>query len=158
MVVTKTLGPLHFEDLEPHRFEDLVRKLVYDIRDWQSIEATGRGGSERGSTSARMSARAPPKATRMNRSPRKTMRPLIPWRGASGCSNVSARRKSAPARIIDDRVKAGNPPYGHVLAAPASFSKKSFDVFRKELRKRGVMEFSLWGRPALEDMPLFSSA
>lgn len=48
MAVTKTLGPLHFEDLEPHRFEDLVRKLVYDIRDWQSIEATGRGGSDAG--------------------------------------------------------------------------------------------------------------
>jgi hypothetical protein len=24
---------------------DLVRELIYDFRDWQSIEATGRGGS-----------------------------------------------------------------------------------------------------------------
>lgn len=48
MVVTKTLGTLHFEDLEPHRFEDLVREFVYDFKDWQSIEATGRGGSDDG--------------------------------------------------------------------------------------------------------------
>ena len=48
MAVTKTLGPLHFEDLEPHRFEDLVRELVYDFKDWQSIEATGRSGPDDG--------------------------------------------------------------------------------------------------------------
>lgn len=29
---TKTIGPLHFEDLEPKRFEDLVRQLAYDFR------------------------------------------------------------------------------------------------------------------------------
>ena len=28
---TRTLGPLHYEDLEPHRFEDLVRSLLYDF-------------------------------------------------------------------------------------------------------------------------------
>jgi hypothetical protein len=48
MAVTKTLGPLHFEDLERHRFEDLVREMVYDFNNWQSIEATGRGGSDDG--------------------------------------------------------------------------------------------------------------
>ena len=47
MAVTKTLGPLHFEDLEPHRFEDLVRELVYDFKDWQSIGATTGSSSER---------------------------------------------------------------------------------------------------------------
>jgi hypothetical protein len=45
---TKTLNPLHFEALEPHRFEDLVRQLIYDFKDWQSIEATGQGGSDDG--------------------------------------------------------------------------------------------------------------
>jgi len=38
-VVTRTFAPIHFEDLDPHRFEDLVRELIYDFRDWQSIEA-----------------------------------------------------------------------------------------------------------------------
>lgn len=45
---TKTLGPLHFEDLEPHRFESLVRNLLYDFREWQNIEPTGQGGSDDG--------------------------------------------------------------------------------------------------------------
>jgi hypothetical protein len=45
---TRTLNPLHFEDLEPHRFEDLVRQLIYDFRHWRSLEATGRTGSDAG--------------------------------------------------------------------------------------------------------------
>ena len=43
-----TINPLHFEDLEPHRFEDLIRQLVYDFRPWSSLEATGRSGSDDG--------------------------------------------------------------------------------------------------------------
>lgn len=46
--VTRTLGPIHFEDLDPHRFEDLIRQLAYDFRSWKSIESTGRGGADDG--------------------------------------------------------------------------------------------------------------
>ncbi len=56
------------------------------------------------------------------------------------------------ASIIAENVNAAAPPYGYVLAAPANFSKASFDAFREALRQRGVMEFHLWGRAALEDM------
>ena len=45
---TRTLNPLPFGDLEPHRFEDLIRQLAYDLRPWKSLEATGRGGSDSG--------------------------------------------------------------------------------------------------------------
>jgi len=43
---TRTTGPLHFEDLEPHRFEDLVRRLIYDFRPWRQLEAAGRSGGD----------------------------------------------------------------------------------------------------------------
>ena len=46
--IARTFAPIHFEDLDPHRFEDLIRELIYDFRDWQSIEATGRSGSDAG--------------------------------------------------------------------------------------------------------------
>lgn len=45
---TRTLGPLHLEDLEPYRFEDLVRQLIYDFRNWRALEPTGRSGSDDG--------------------------------------------------------------------------------------------------------------
>ena len=44
----RTIGPLHLEDLEPHRFEDLIRQLSYDFRPWISIEPTGRTGADDG--------------------------------------------------------------------------------------------------------------
>src|SRR5437773_3294783 len=47
-IVARTFAPIHFEDLDPHRFEDLIRELIYDFRDWQSIEATGRSGGDAG--------------------------------------------------------------------------------------------------------------
>ena len=40
MTTTRTIGPLHFEDL--------VRQLAYDFRQWRSLEATGRGGADGG--------------------------------------------------------------------------------------------------------------
>lgn len=46
--VTPTLGPLHFEDLEPKRFEDLARQLIYDYKPWRKLEASGRAGSDDG--------------------------------------------------------------------------------------------------------------
>lgn len=45
---TWTLSPLHFEDLEPQRFEDLVRQLAYQFRSWRVIEAAGRLDADAG--------------------------------------------------------------------------------------------------------------
>jgi len=155
MVVTKTLGPLHFEDLDPHRFEDLVRELIYDFRDWQSIEATGRSGADDG-----FDIRAYERATHADREAddgesEETEEVSHPMEGNLWMFQCKREAKIGPsevAQIIQDGVKSDNPLYGYVLVAPANFSKKSFDVFREELRKRGVMEFYLWGRAALEDM------
>jgi len=151
---TRTLNPLPFQDLDPHRFEDLVRNLIYDFRKWQTIEATGRGGSDEG-----FDVRA--------------------WEGTSEISNVDEEngqyeqvgahpmegnlwkiqckreRHLGPAkvkRIINDGVDNNDPPYGYILVAPTTFSKRSYDLFRNELRAKGVMEFYLWGKAELEDM------
>lgn len=45
---TRTLNPLPFGDLEPKRFEDLVRQLTYEFKNWRRLEATGRSGSDDG--------------------------------------------------------------------------------------------------------------
>jgi hypothetical protein len=154
MAVTKTLGPLHFEDLEPHRFEDLVREVVYDFKDWQSIEATGRGGSDDGFDIRAYERVSAPEQEPVEEESEEGADAPHPMEGnlwMFQCKRESSIGPTQVAKIIDDGVKAENPPYGYVLVAPANFSKKSFDVFREELRKRGVMEFYLWGRAALEN-------
>jgi hypothetical protein len=151
--ITKTLGPIHFEDLDPHRFEDLVRELVYDFKDWQSLEATGRGGNDDG-----FDIRA---YERMNKAvgdsdeTDPSEEPVHPMDGHVWMFQCKREKEIGPARvddIVSDGVDATNPPYGYVLAAPANFSKTSYDRFRERLRERGVMEFYLWGRAELEDM------
>src|SRR4051794_18961110 len=46
--ITKTIAQINFEDLDPKRFEDLIRQLLYDFRVWRVLEPTGRSGSDDG--------------------------------------------------------------------------------------------------------------
>src|SRR5947208_1134768 len=151
--ITKTLGPIHFEDLDPRRFEDLVRELVYDFKDWQSIEATGRSGSDDGFDIREYERLG--SATADNDEHDSSEEATHPMEGRLWMFQCKREKEIGPARvasIISDGVDPKVPPYGYVLAAPANFSKVSYDKFREELRKRGVMEFYLWGRAAFEDM------
>jgi hypothetical protein len=151
--ITKTLGPIHFEDLDPHRFEDLVRELAYDFKDWQSIEATGRGGSDDGFDIRGFER--PGNVGIENDEGDSSEEEIHPMEGRLWMFQCKREKEIGPAKvasIISETINSKNPPHGYVLAAPANFSKSSYDRFREELRKRGVMEFYLWSRAALEDM------
>lgn len=149
--VTRTYGPIHFEDLDPHRFEDLVRELIYDYKEWQTIEATGRSGSDDG-----FDIRAYEKVEQETRNEEEDeeVAPVHPMDGNMWMIQGKREKGVGPKRVkeIIDEIDSTNTPYGYILAASANFSKKSYDVFRDELRKKGVMEFYLWGKAEMEDM------
>ncbi len=149
--VTRTYGPIHFEDLDPHRFEDLIRELIYDYKEWQSIEATGRSGSDDG-----FDIRAYEKVgiTSQVESDDDEVEEVHLMEGNLWMIQGKREKSIGPQKVksIIADIDAENPPYGYILAASANFSKKSYDIFREELRKKGVMEFYLWGKPELEDM------
>jgi Restriction endonuclease len=150
-IVTRTFAPIHFEDLDPHRFEDLIRELIYDFRDWRSIEATGTAGSDDGFDIRAFEKMLTQDQLDDQEEPVEAQHPMDGPRWMIQGKREKTLTPSAVMKILDD-VDASDPPYGYILAASAVFSKKSYDVFREELRKKGVMEFYLWGRPALEDM------
>jgi len=156
MATTKTLNPLYFEDLEPKRFEDLVRELIYDFRDWYKIEPTGRTGSDEG-----YDARAWEKSQIISNTSdsennegedadqeegKHTIEGNLWMIQCKREKDIGPKRVS---EIINESIKK-EIPYGFLLAAPVNFSKKSYDVFRESLRKKGVMEFYLWGKADLE--------
>ncbi|MEK7720279.1 MAG: hypothetical protein AAB347_11880 [Bacteroidota bacterium] len=150
--ITRTYGPIHFEDLDPHRFEDLIRELIYDFKEWQTIEATGRGGSDDG-----FDIRAIEKLSRDYYTENANMEEVIethPMEGNLWMIQGKREKEIGPEKIIKilNVVDSEHPPYGYILAASANFSKKSYDVFREILRKKGVMEFYIWGKAELEDM------
>lgn len=150
--ITRTYGPIHFEDLDPHRFEDLIRELIYDYKEWQSIEATGRSGSDEG-----FDIRAYEKNSKSISSENDDNEEIIefhPMEGNLWMIQGKREKEIGPEkikRILND-IDPNNPPYGYILAASVNFSKKSYDTFREILYKKGVMEFYLWGKAELEDM------
>jgi len=150
--ITRTFGPIHFEDLDPHRFEDLIRELIYDYKEWQSIEATGRSGSDEG-----FDIRAYEKNNKVISSENDNNEEIIelhPMEGNLWMIQGKREKEITPEKIkkILGDIDSNNPPYGYILAASANFSKKSYDTFREILYSKGVMEFYIWGKAELEDM------
>lgn len=152
---TKTLNPLPFQDLEPHRFEDLVRELIYDFKDWYKIEATGKAGTDDG-----FDVRAWEKNTDFlqdEESEEDSVESKPNLEGHLWMIQCKREKELGPkkiARIIEETVKTENTPYGYILVAPVNFSKQAYDTFSEELRKKGVMEFYIWGRGELEHFML----
>ena len=149
--ITRTYGPIHFEDLDPHRFEDLVRELTYDYKDWQTIEATGRSGNDDGIDIRAYEKNNTEVVERETDGEEEIPHPMD---GNLWIVQVKREKEIGPKKVqeIISEINSDDPPYGYILAASANFSKTSYDAFREELRKKGVLEFYLWGKAELEDM------
>ncbi len=154
MATTRTVNPLHFEDLEPHRFEDLVRQLAYGFRQWTTIEAVGRLGRDEG-TDIRavervMTGEAAPPSEDNDDAEEESWEERI-W------TIQCKREKTIPPSRVPSIVAASlptdaSPPYGFILAAACDLSAKARQVFRHEMRDRGIQEFLVWGKGELEDL------
>lgn len=154
VAVSKTLGPIHFEDLDPKRFESLVRALLYDFKDWNNVQSTGIAGSDEGFDIRAWEKKYIPSPSE-NEAETDTSS-VIPVDGKLWMIQCKRESEIGPKRvgkIIDEGIPdKDNAPHGYILVAPANFSKKSFDKFTAKLQEKGVSEFHLWGKPDLESM------
>lgn len=151
--VSRTLGPLHLEDLEPHRFEDLVRQLLYDFRPWRDLESTGRTGSDEG-----FDARATEivgyaaEAVESVEGEENEQRTAEERQWLIQCK----REKAIGPKKIEgylDGLPNGleNGLYGLIFAAACDFSIESRDRFYARARELGFEESKLWGKGEIED-------
>jgi len=154
---TRTIGPLHFEDLEPRRFEDLVRQLAYDFRPWRALEATGRSGSDDGFDARGfeiVDSGDQPAATDDAES--------LPGEAVEVTSNdrvwlIQCKRERAitPAKLrgylINLPAESVAGLYGIIFVAACDFSKKARDEFINWRLENGISEGYLWGKADLED-------
>jgi hypothetical protein len=153
---TRTLNPLPFQDLEPHRFEDLVRQLAYDFRQWKSLEATGRSGSDDGIDIRGIEIFRPKEAEPQDEPvPEQALEERL-W--IFQCKRERSFAASRVRSAVSESITGSSPtPHGFVLAIAADVSKKTRDAFRQEMVARGVSEFAIWSKGELEDM-LFQPA
>lgn len=156
MAVSKTIGPLHFEDLEPRRFEDLVRQLFYDFREWKLLEATGRSGSEggfdvRGWETVRAEESGDPTAESAEEEPQDVIAEDRLWL-------IQCKREKAigPKKLVgylesiseEDRKQI----YGVIVVAACDFSRAARDQFRAKCRELGFAEAYVFGKAEIEDL------
>jgi hypothetical protein len=151
------MGQIHFEDLEPHRFEDLVRALLYDFRVWRQLESTGRSGGDAGFDARgwelidpEMEIGSEDEQEREGDLPapvRETRLWLIQ------CKREKSIGPTALRLYLDDIAPEERPSlYGLIFAAACDFSKKARDAFHSKCREFGLAECFLWGKGDLEDM------
>lgn len=140
VTATKTTNPLHFEDLEPKRFEDLVRQLAYGFRAWRVLEPTGLLGDDEGIDI--LGIEAPPadesSETRSWRFQCKRYRRLGP-----------KQIREVVHEVVPDQTNA---PYGLVVAAACNLTAEAILAFHEEAKKVGVQEAHFWSKAKLEDL------
>jgi hypothetical protein len=150
--VTRTMGPLHLEDLEPHRFEDLIRQLLYDFRVWRDLEATGRTGTDKGFDVRAWEVvgySAPMLDADSEATPED---PPIERQWLIQCKREQA---IGPQKIVGYLDSLPNPVdaglYGLVFVAACDFSIATRDEFYRRARELGYQEVKLWGKAEIED-------
>lgn len=146
---TRTLNPLPFGDLEPHRFEDMIRQLAYDFRQWKSLEAIGKSGSDEGIDIRAFELLQ----TEVSDDDDDTGLPQYLER--LWIFQCKREKNLPPAKVrklvIEAFAGLDTPPHGFILAAACDISKQARDAFREEMITRGVEEFFIWAKGELED-------
>ena len=151
--VTRTFHPLPFEHLEPKRFEDLVRQLIYDFRPWRQLEPTGRAGSDDG-----FDARGFEIVDFAVHSEEENERNEIDQSSSQDrlwLIQCKREKDIGPSRLVSylDAIPESSilNLHGLIFAAACNFSKKSIDSFRAWCLAKGVQEAYLWGHATIED-------
>jgi len=152
---SRTYNPLHFEDLEPHRFEDMVRQLIYDFREWSDIQAVGRSGADKGVDIRAIervviTAMIDPDENEEEYQESRLDGESREW--IFQCKRHSQITPKKPVSIVnEDLSQQEQPPYAYVVVAACNFSSAARDEFRREMVERQIKEFYLWGKAELED-------
>jgi hypothetical protein len=153
---TRTINPLHFEDLEPHRFEDLVRQLTYGFRRWVVLEPLGRTGADEGIDIRGIELVGGQQI--VDDSDQRLDEDVEDVEGEERVWFLQCKREKsfgpAKAKSVAETALGGaiDVPYGFILAAPCELSKRTRDTLATELRERGVRQVVAWGKADLEDL------
>jgi len=129
---SRTLGPLHFEDLEPKRFEDLTRQLVYDFKTWRRLEATGRSGSDDG-FDARGYEIVLADRSLVSEAEEEDAAPLVGISDRLWLVQCKRERAIGPKKLLqyieEIKLSDGEALHGIIFSAACDFSKAGRDLF-----------------------------
>lgn len=129
---TKTTNRLHFEDLDPKRFEDLCLSLVYRMKKWKDIKHYGASGNDDGIDIY---------ATDQNDDEE------VKW--MIQCKRYKSIKKNEIKKLIDKIITSDIPDI-ILLIISCDVSKKNQDYFNNYSQNKGIKQNFIWAQSILE--------
>lgn len=134
-MVTRTINQLHFEDIDPIRFEELILSMIYRMRRWDKLDHFGKKGSDDG-----IDIRA---VEQLENGKNNTY--------YFQCKRYQKITNAVLKKIVDDYlVKNSSIPQFYVLVVSCAVSKKQSDYFEKYCEEKGFNTVSIWTSSIIE--------
>lgn len=137
MLVTRTTNQLHFEDLDPIRFEELILSMVSRMKGWHKLDHFGKKGSDDG-----VDIRAVE----------------LLENGESNtyffqCKRYREMKISTLKSIVDDYISKNNfIPQFYILVVSCSLTKKHIEYFESYCNEKGFNTVKVWTSSVIEAM------
>lgn len=132
MKPSKTTNRLHFEDLDPKRFEDLCLNLIYKMKNWKDIKHYGATGKDEGIDIYTVEQN---NGNEIN------------W--IIQCKRYKSINKTQLTDIIDKIIK-NNIPDVLLLIISCDVSKANQDYFDVYSKEKGIKQNIIWTQSILE--------
>jgi len=130
---TRTTNKIHFNDLDPIRFEDLCHALLFGYASWDNIQHYGRAGQDEG----------------IDLHAVETLEDGVNRRWAIQCKRYSAFRKPDATSVIDAIIKREIPDV-ILLILGCDPTKKVIEHYIEYAKKCGIAEPRIWTASTLE--------
>lgn len=134
-MVTRTINQLHFEDLDPIRFEELILSMVYRMRRWDKLDHFGKKGSDDG-----IDIRAVE----------------LLENGKSNtyyfqCKRYGKVTNATLKKIVDDYLEKNTfIPQFYVLVVSCTLTKKQIEYFESYCKENGFETVIVWTKSVIE--------
>ena len=135
VMTTKTINQLHFDDLDPIRFEELILSMVYRMRRWEKLDHFGKKGSDDG-----IDIRAVEKLENGKENV---------WHFQ--CKRYQRLTNSQIKNIINDYIAKNKflPDY-YILVVSCSLSKKQIEFYEEFCKENGFKSVTVWTNSIIE--------
>lgn len=132
-MTTRTINQLHFEDLDPIRFEELILAMVYRMRRWDKLDHFGKKGSDDG-----IDIRA---IEQLENGKSNTY--------YFQCKRYKKVSNTILKGIIDDYIMKNDfVPQFYILVISCALTKKQIEYFERYCDDKGLIQY-LFGRVLL---------
>ena len=136
-MVSKTHGRLHFEDLEPGRFEMLAMQIIYRMRRWESLDHFGAAGSDDG-----VDINAVELFTNGKRNSYHFQ-----------CKRYDKLTKSQLEKIVREYVTDNPSPADfYYIVCGCNPSKAAIDGFDAACKNAGIQNYAIWSASYIETL------